>query len=138
MEQIERLAHYTGLAEEAQQKLAPYAEALKRHDWEYEHADDQSRVARRARAAQPADGHARAARPERRAYQKVLADTLHISPARAVLVEAYLRLQYSTLWHLSRADFRHEYTRGGISEAIDADPESARALAASYGLVGAA
>lgn len=72
------------------------------------------------------------------AYQQVLADTLHISPARAVLVEAYLRLQYSTLGHLSRADFRHEYTHGGISEAIDADPESARALAASYGLVGAA
>lgn len=70
------------------------------------------------------------------AYQKILADTLHISPERAVLVEAYLRLQYSTLGHLSREDFRHEYTRGGISDTIDADPESARALAASYGLVG--
>lgn len=71
------------------------------------------------------------------AYQQVLADTLKISPQRAVLVEAYLRLQYSTLGHLSRADFRHEYTRG-ISDTIDADPESARALAASYGLVEAA
>ncbi|MEY5101228.1 MAG: hypothetical protein RJA36_3947 [Pseudomonadota bacterium] len=40
MEQIERLAHYAGLAEEAQQELAPYTEALKRHDWNYEFADD--------------------------------------------------------------------------------------------------
>ena len=33
------LAHYAGMAEEAQE-LAPYTEALQRHDWEYDHADD--------------------------------------------------------------------------------------------------
>ena len=62
------------------------------------------------------------------------ADTLKITPQRAVLVEAYLRLQYSTLGHLSRIDFRREYTKGGISDAIDADPEEAIALAKSFGL----
>lgn len=67
-------------------------------------------------------------------YSNVIADTLKISAERAVLVESFLRLQYSTLGHLSRADFRHEYTRGGISAAIDADPKGAIALAKSFGL----
>ena len=68
------------------------------------------------------------------AYQTILAETLKITPERAVLVEAYLRLQYSTLGHLSRADFRREYTRGGISATIDADVEQAIGLAKSFGL----
>ena len=50
------------------------------------------------------------------------------------VVEAYLRLQYSTLDHLSRADFRHEYTKGGIGATIDAAPEQAVRLAQSFGL----
>ena len=68
------------------------------------------------------------------AYQAVLAETLKITPDRALLVEAYLRLQYSTLDHLSRADFRQEYKRGGICTAIDADPAGAVLLAKSYNL----
>ena len=68
------------------------------------------------------------------AYQTILAETLKITPERAVLVEAYLRLQYSTLGHLSRADFLSEYTRGGISATIDADVEQAIGLAKSFGL----
>lgn len=68
------------------------------------------------------------------AYSNVIAETLKISNERAVLVEAYLRLQYSTLGHLSRADFRHEYTRGGISATIDADLGQALRLAKSFGL----
>lgn len=68
------------------------------------------------------------------AYEQVLADTLKIAPERAALVEGYLRLQYKTLDHLSRADFRREYTKGGISAAIDADPAAAVQLARSFGL----
>ena len=67
-------------------------------------------------------------------YARVLAETLKITPERARLVEAYLRLAYKTLDHLSRSDFRHEYTKRGISDAIDADPAQAEALAKSYGL----
>lgn len=68
------------------------------------------------------------------AYQTVIAETLKIAPARARLVEGYLRLQYGTLSHLSREDITHEYCRRGISTAIDADVDGAIKLAASYGL----
>lgn len=67
-------------------------------------------------------------------YQTIIADILKITPQRAVLVEAYLRLQYGTLDHLSRAAIWHEYTHGGISATIDADPDQAVRLARSIGL----
>jgi len=67
-------------------------------------------------------------------YQTILAETLQITPSRAVLVEAYLRLQYGSLGNLSRDDFRREY-KAGISAAIDADPAEAAALAQSFGLL---
>ena len=67
-------------------------------------------------------------------YQALLVKTLKITPQRAVLVEGYLRLQHGTLDHLSCADFGREYKRGGISAAIDADPEGAIELAQSFGL----
>ena len=68
-------------------------------------------------------------------YQKVLSETLSVSPERALLVEGYLRLQYGTLDHLSMEDFRREYTSGGISRSIDEDPALAADLAKSYGLM---
>jgi len=47
-------------------------------------------------------------------------------------VEAYLRLRYGTLDHLSREEFTEE---GLISlEVIKADPKGAEKLAQSYGL----
>jgi hypothetical protein len=64
----------------------------------------------------------------------VIAETLKITPERARLVEAFLRLQYSTLDALSRADIRREYRSGGICGAIDADIHQALRLADSYGL----
>ena len=66
-------------------------------------------------------------------YQTILAETLQITPSRAVLVEGYLRLQYGSLSNLSREDFRREY-RAGISDAIDAAPAEAAVLARSFGL----
>lgn len=58
-------------------------------------------------------------------YTTTIADVLRIGKQRAMLVEAYLRLKYSTLCHLSRDDISREYTDGGISGAIDADPAGA-------------
>ena len=66
-------------------------------------------------------------------YQELIASTLKITKERAILVEAYLRLQYGALDSLSRIDIRREY-RTGISEAIDADVESALKLAETFGL----
>ena len=63
----------------------------------------------------------------------MIAETLKISPERATLVEAYLRLEHGTLDHLSRVDVRREYARG-ISATIDANLEQAIALARSFGL----
>lgn len=67
-------------------------------------------------------------------YTTTIADVLRVGKQRAMLVEAYLRLRYSTLCHLSRDDISREYTDGGISGAIDADPAGAVALAQSYGI----
>lgn len=78
--------------------------------------------------------NAPAGREEMTAYQDIIASALGITHDRAILVEAYLRLQYSTLGNLSEHDMRREYTRGGISATIDADPAQARSLARSYGL----
>jgi GNAT superfamily N-acetyltransferase len=66
-------------------------------------------------------------------YNSIIRDTLKVTPERARLVEAYLRLQYSTLDHLSRVDIRREYRSGGIGATIDADVEAAIRLADSYG-----
>ena len=67
-------------------------------------------------------------------YNRILRETLNITAERAVLVEAYLRLEHSTLGHLSRFDFQREYTVGGICETIDADYSHAVDLAESFGL----
>lgn len=67
-------------------------------------------------------------------YATVIAETLEVSSARAVLVEAYLRLQYGTLGNLSRVDIQREYGADGIGATIDAAPDRAVTLAASYGL----
>ena len=66
-------------------------------------------------------------------YNQIIRETLKVTPQRARLVEGYLRLQYSTLDHLSRVDIRREYTRGGIGATIDADVKAAIRLADSYG-----
>lgn len=86
--------------------------------------------------ADPLNMAAIAALPKPRVspYGRVLAETLKITTERARLVEAYLRLQFGTLSHLSREDFRHEYTDGGISDTIDADTRQAIALAESFGI----
>lgn len=67
-------------------------------------------------------------------YRAVIAETLNITPERARQVEGYLRLQYGTLGSLSREDIAREYTAGGISASIDADPSGADALADSFAL----
>lgn len=67
-------------------------------------------------------------------YQQIIATTLQIAPARARLVEGYLRLQYKTLDHLSREDIRREYVEGGIAATIDDDPAMADRLASTYSL----
>lgn len=67
-------------------------------------------------------------------HAKTIAETLKISQERAVLVEAYLRLQYGTIGQLSRVDIVREYRSGGISATIDADLPAALQLAKSYGL----
>lgn len=69
-------------------------------------------------------------------YNALIADTLKITPERARLVEAYLRLDHGTLDALSPDDITREYFHGGITTAIDANPKGARALADSYGLAG--
>ena len=67
-------------------------------------------------------------------YTQTISQTLKITPQRARLVEAYLRLQYSTLDHLSRLDFVREYHNGGISKAIDANIDGAIQLADSFAI----
>lgn len=67
-------------------------------------------------------------------YNDIIRRTLKITPERARLVEAYLRLDYGTLDHLSNVEIRREYHVGGISAAIDADVDGALKLAESLGL----
>ena len=67
-------------------------------------------------------------------YNTIISDTLKITRERARLVEGYLRLQYSTLDHLSRVDIRREYRKGGISATIDADVSAAIRLADSLAI----
>lgn len=67
------------------------------------------------------------------AYQQIIVETLNVTPNRARLVEAYLRLSHSTLDSLSRADIYKEY-REDLSDTIDEDIETAIKLAESYGL----
>lgn len=67
-------------------------------------------------------------------YNQIISEVLNVTPARARLVEAFLRLQYGTLDALSRDRILSEYTAGGISEAIDEDAALVERLADSYGL----
>lgn len=53
-----------------------------------------------------------------------------VSPPRHV--EAFIRLEYRTLDHLSRADFRRETAIA--LECIDLDADAAERLAQSFGL----
>lgn len=48
-------------------------------------------------------------------------------------VEAFMRLQYGTLDHLSRAEFRRE-TAIGVGCVDEGGEDGAESLAASYGL----
>jgi len=47
-------------------------------------------------------------------------------------VEAYMRLEFGTLDHLPRDQFRREARLA--ARCVDADPRQAKALVASYGL----
>ena len=67
-------------------------------------------------------------------YNDIIRSTLKITPERARLVEAYLRMEYGTLNHLSARDIRRNYYHGGISYAIDANLDGALKLAESFGL----
>lgn len=64
----------------------------------------------------------------------MIAQTLHITPQRASLVEAYLRLEYGTLDAISRAQIRMAYINW-IQQDIDADVTAAMKLAESFGVL---
>lgn len=67
-------------------------------------------------------------------YNDTIAQTLHITPQRASLVEAFLRLEHGTLDSLSRADIRMAYVNW-IQQDIDADVNAAMKLAETFGVL---
>lgn len=67
-------------------------------------------------------------------YNDLIAQTLHITPQRASLVEAYLRLDYGALDSMSRLDIRRAYMFN-IRATIDADVNAAMKLAESFGVL---
>ena len=66
-------------------------------------------------------------------YNRIIRETLKISQTDARLVEAYLRLIYSTLDALSRDDIYWTY-QTSVKDAIYENPVGANELALSYGL----
>lgn len=71
-------------------------------------------------------------------YNQTIQEVCGVDANTARMVEAYLRLQYSTLDSLTRYQMRFEYLNGGahgsIKQAIELDRNGSMELAESFGL----